>query len=123
MSEKKHDQEPKAEKGEKPEQASLPARPPRETGLGLPPPESAGKSEAAEPLGGDGETGEDKSSGHKATKGEAEAKALRLERNELKDKYLRVLAEMENLRKRADREKSEYYQYALAEVLKDLLTF
>jgi molecular chaperone GrpE len=122
MSEKKHDQEPKAEKDEKPEQASSSARPPRETGLGLPPPESAGKGEAAEPLGGPGETGEDKSSGHRATKGEAEAKALRQERDELKNKYLRALAEMENLRKRADREKSEYYLYALAEVLKDLLT-
>ncbi|MDD8025816.1 MAG: nucleotide exchange factor GrpE [Acidobacteriota bacterium] len=39
----------------------------------------------------------------------------------LKDRYLRTAAELENQRKRLDREKSEYYQYALAELLKDLL--
>ena len=122
MSEKKHDQEHKSEKDEKPGQAGPPAGPTQETGPGQPSAHSAGKGEAAGPRAGEGEMGEDKSSGHKPAKREAEVRALRQERDEIKDKYLRALAEMENLRKRADREKTEFYQFALAEVLKDLLT-
>jgi molecular chaperone GrpE len=122
MSEKKHDQEHKSEKDEKPGQAGPPAGPTQETGPGQPSADSAGKGGAAGPQAGEGEMGEDKSSGHKPAKREAEVRALRQERDELKDKYLRALAEMENLRKRADREKTEFYQFALAEVLKDLLT-
>jgi molecular chaperone GrpE len=118
MSEKKHDQEHTSERDEKPGQAG----PPQETGPGQPSADNAGKGEAARPQSGEREMGEDKSSGHKPAKREAEVRALRQERDELKDKYLRALAEMENLRKRADREKSEFYQFALAELLKDLLT-
>ena len=40
---------------------------------------------------------------------------------EMKDRYMRTLADFENYRKRADREKSDFYKYALQEVLKDLL--
>jgi molecular chaperone GrpE len=40
----------------------------------------------------------------------------------LKDRYLRTAAEMDNQRKRLDREKSEHYQYALSDLLKELLT-
>jgi molecular chaperone GrpE len=54
-------------------------------------------------------------------KKEAEVKALKREIEEFKDKYLRALAEMENLRKRAEREKTEFRHYALAEFLKELL--
>ncbi|MBM3297699.1 MAG: nucleotide exchange factor GrpE [Candidatus Aminicenantes bacterium] len=43
------------------------------------------------------------------------------EREEYKDKYLRTLAEAENQRKRAEREKSEYLQFALADSIKDFL--
>jgi molecular chaperone GrpE len=64
---------------------------------------------------------EDKSLKHKLKKKEAEVKALRKEKEEFKDKYLRKLAEMENLRKRLEREKSEYQQYALNDLLRELL--
>jgi molecular chaperone GrpE len=43
------------------------------------------------------------------------------ERDELKDKYLRNLAEVDNFRKRIKKEKEEYYQYALGEFLLGLL--
>ncbi|OGD21157.1 MAG: nucleotide exchange factor GrpE [Candidatus Aminicenantes bacterium RBG_16_63_16] len=52
---------------------------------------------------------------------EAELKAARTERDELRDKYLRNLAEMENLRKRFDRDRQDYIQYALGDFLKELL--
>jgi molecular chaperone GrpE len=39
----------------------------------------------------------------------------------LKDRYMRTLADFENYRKRADREKTEFFKYALAGVLKDLI--
>ena len=39
----------------------------------------------------------------------------------LNDRYLRTLADFENYRKRADREKGEYYKQALAGLMKDLL--
>lgn len=40
---------------------------------------------------------------------------------ELKDKLLRALAEMENLRKRAEREKQEALQYGIARFARDIL--
>ncbi len=52
---------------------------------------------------------------------EAELKTVRAERDELQDKYLRKLAEMENLRKRFDRDRQDYIQYALGDFLKELL--
>lgn len=58
---------------------------------------------------------------NKLRKREAEVKLLKKEKEELQDKYLRNLAEMENLKKRLEREKKEFYQYALAELLKELL--
>lgn len=58
----------------------------------------------------------------KLKKKEAEIKALKKEKEELMDKYLRSLAEMENLRKRVEREKNEYYQYALSDFLLELLS-
>lgn len=54
-------------------------------------------------------------------KKDAEIKALRKERDEWKDKYLRSLAEMDNARKRLEREKDEFMRYALADLLKELL--
>ncbi len=41
--------------------------------------------------------------------------------DEFKDRYMRTLADFENYRKRADREKTDFYKYALQGVLKDLL--
>lgn len=64
---------------------------------------------------------EDRGLKHKLKKKDAETKSLRRERDEFKDKYLRKMAEMENLRKRFDRERTEYQQYALSDLLKDLL--
>jgi molecular chaperone GrpE len=52
---------------------------------------------------------------------ESECAARQSEASEFKDKYLRALAEMENLRKRLDREKAEFFQYALSELLKEIL--
>lgn len=43
------------------------------------------------------------------------------ERDELKDKYLRGLAEMDNFRKRVNKEKEEFQKYVLGEFLLDLL--
>lgn len=66
--------------------------------------------------------GEEKTRGlkEKLKKREAETKSLKQEISRLNDKYLRALAEMENLRKRVEREKTEFYQYALSEFLKEL---
>lgn len=40
---------------------------------------------------------------------------------EWKNRYTRTLADFENFRKRTEREKSEYFKYALANVFRDLL--
>ena len=47
--------------------------------------------------------------------------ALRDENQQLKDRYLRTLADFDNLRKRTEREKADFFRYALAGVLKDIL--
>jgi molecular chaperone GrpE len=46
---------------------------------------------------------------------------LRQENQELKNRYLRTLADFDNLRKRTEREKTDFFRYATAAVLKDLL--
>lgn len=40
---------------------------------------------------------------------------------EMRDRYLRTLADFENFRKRSEREKQDFYKYALAGLMKDLL--
>lgn len=47
--------------------------------------------------------------------------ALREENAKLRDQNIRKLAEFENFRKRTEREKKEYFRFALADVMKDLL--
>ena len=47
--------------------------------------------------------------------------AEREKNKELYDKYLRLHAEFENFKKRMEREKCEYYKYALERLVKDLL--
>jgi molecular chaperone GrpE len=59
---------------------------------------------------------------NKLKKREADLKNLKKENESLLDKYLRAVAEMENLRKRLDREKQDYYQYALSEFLREILS-
>lgn len=57
----------------------------------------------------------------KLKKRETEVKHLKKEIEELKDQYVRKFAELENLRKRIEREKTDYFQYALSEVLLEFL--
>jgi molecular chaperone GrpE len=52
---------------------------------------------------------------------EQEIEALKKERDELYDRLLRKQAEFENYKKRTDREKSEFTQFASADLMKELL--
>lgn len=58
---------------------------------------------------------------NKLRKRESEINALKEENKSLKEEYLRQIADKENLRKRLEREKNEYYLYALSDFLKELL--
>jgi len=59
---------------------------------------------------------------NKIKKKDVEIKHLKIEIEELKAEYLRQLADKENLRKRLEREKTEYYQSALSDVLTEFLS-
>lgn len=50
-----------------------------------------------------------------------ELEKLRAERDDLKDLLLRRQAEFDNFRKRSERDRSDYLQYAAADMVKDLL--
>lgn len=52
---------------------------------------------------------------------EAELDALRAERDMLKDKFMRALADAENVRKRADRDRREAENYGGSKLARDLL--
>ena len=65
---------------------------------------------------------EGKSLKAKLKKKEAESKQLKKDNEELRDQLLRKMAEMENLKKRLERDKNDYYQYALTDFLRDLLS-
>lgn len=52
---------------------------------------------------------------------EKEIAQLKIQVEELKDKFLRSLAELDNVRKRVEKEKEEYYQYALSDLLREIL--
>jgi len=54
-------------------------------------------------------------------KAEAKLQEVRRDLEDLKDRHLRKIAEFENLRKRSEREKAEYYRQALASFLEDFL--
>ena len=64
------------------------------------------------------EEGAEPNGGGAAAGGDA---ALRAENQQLKDRVLRTLADFENYRKRADREKQDFFRYAMSGVLKDIL--
>ena len=49
-------------------------------------------------------------------------KALEVEKQELRDQMLRAMAEMENLRKRSEREKADARIYAIEKFARDLLS-
>lgn len=51
----------------------------------------------------------------------AERDQLATERNELKDRLLRTLAEFDNFRRRAERDRSDYVQFAAMEIVRDLV--
>jgi molecular chaperone GrpE len=51
---------------------------------------------------------------------EEKLKSAQQNLEDLKDRHLRKLAEFENMRKRAEREKNEYFRHALANFLLDL---
>lgn len=51
----------------------------------------------------------------------AEIEALRAERDELKDRFLRALADAENVRKRSQRDRREAEQYGGSRLARDLL--
>jgi molecular chaperone GrpE len=55
------------------------------------------------------------------TKAPADAAPIQQETSEYKDRYMRTLADFENFRKRSEREKTDFYKYALAGLLRDLL--
>jgi molecular chaperone GrpE len=52
---------------------------------------------------------------------EAEIVQLKVERDELKDRFMRALADAENARKRADRERREAEQYGGSKLARDML--
>ena len=52
---------------------------------------------------------------------ESAAAAVEQDLREFRDRYLRTLADFENFRKRSEREKQDYFKYAMAGVIKDLL--
>jgi molecular chaperone GrpE len=51
----------------------------------------------------------------------AETRADDAEMEQLRDRYLRLLADFENFRRRSEREKTDFYKYAMAGVLTNLL--
>lgn len=53
--------------------------------------------------------------------GEMPADALQAENKQLKDRVLRTLADFENFRKRSEREKTDFFRYAMAGVLREIL--
>ncbi len=67
------------------------------------------------------ESEEGRSLKNKLKKRDAEIKQLKKEKEDFRDQFLRKLAEIENLKKRLEREKADYFQYALNEVLLELL--
>lgn len=113
MNEPEHDK--KAEEIE-----YIPEKPGEEDGASKPPAPAAGPAAAPAPEE-PAAAGPEEVRHLKAKKREAEMRQLRKERDELKDQYLRAMADMDNLRKRVEREKTEYTQFALSDLLLDLL--
>jgi len=56
-----------------------------------------------------------------STRSGGDLEAARKEIAELRDRELRKLAEFENFKKRTEREKTEYFRFALADFFRDLL--
>ncbi len=58
----------------------------------------------------------------KLRKREAELKHLKKELDETKDRFIRKAADMDNFRKRLEREKEEYFQFAMSDLLLEFLS-
>jgi len=56
-----------------------------------------------------------------ATGGQTSGETLEAQLSEMKDRWMRALAEAENIRKRADRDRQEANQYAIAKFARDML--
>ena len=86
--------------------------------------DSAGQQQG--PRKRNGDMPEPKETGKAETAGQSSAdsgeEALRSEIAELKDRLLRTMAEMENLRRRTEREKSDAGRYAISAFAKDLIS-
>jgi molecular chaperone GrpE len=72
------------------------------------------------PVPADEQTGEAGRAGASAQEA-PDIAALRDENQRLRDQYLRSRADFENFRKRVEREKAEFYRYALGDTLRDIL--
>lgn len=57
-----------------------------------------------------------------AREGAGELEVLRAENTDLRDKVLRVMAELENYRRRAEREKSDLAKYAISDFARDIVS-
>ncbi|MGB2907577.1 MAG: nucleotide exchange factor GrpE [Candidatus Aminicenantaceae bacterium] len=64
----------------------------------------------------------DKALKAKLKRQDEEINELQKTQEELKDEYLRLAAEKDNLRKRLEREKNDYFQFALSDLLKEFLS-
>ncbi len=64
---------------------------------------------------------DDEASNEQRPSGAAEMAALTEERDELKDRLLRALADAENMRKRSDRDRREAEQYGGSKLARDML--
>ncbi|WP_088346701.1 MULTISPECIES: nucleotide exchange factor GrpE [Rhodomicrobium] len=74
-----------------------------------------------DPLGGSDAQADAASPQEQAIRLAAEIETLKTENAELKDKSLRLIAEMENLRRRTERDKSEFAKYAISEFARDVV--
>ena len=85
--------------------------------------ESGRATAAADPRAGDETAAEqsDASSAQPAAAQDEAVIALERERDTLKDQFLRAVADFENYRKRIDRERREFSEYAAADVILELL--
>lgn len=80
-------------------------------------PENGGGVEPAD----EQQSGDTVTTGQNPQDGQQEIDALKKERDGLYDRLLRKQAEFENYKKRIDREKSEFMQFASADLMKELL--
>ncbi len=88
------------------------------------PAETDAADENAGAANGEAETADASSwaGGDEAERVAAVIEALQAENNELKDRHLRAVAEMENLRRRTDKEVRDASQYGIAKFARDVLS-